>query len=112
MPKPRKSRNTAKFGFADIEYLMGMTDAEIERTAPPELPFFSDDFWKNAKVVFPSTKEAISFRVDADVLDWFRSAGPRYQTRMNAVLRSYVEQMAPVKRDKRTKRTKLVKRSV
>jgi uncharacterized protein (DUF4415 family) len=77
-----------------------MTDAEIERTAPSELPFhLPDDLWKKARVVMPENKEAISFRVDADVLKWFRAAGPRYQSRMNAVLRSYVDQMAkPVHR--------------
>jgi uncharacterized protein (DUF4415 family) len=36
-------------------------------------------------------KETISLRVDADVLEWFKAAGPGYQTRMNAVLRAYKE---------------------
>jgi hypothetical protein len=35
-------------------------------------------------------KEAISLRGDQDVLEWFRAQGPRYQSRMNAVLRTYV----------------------
>lgn len=34
----------------------------------------------------------ISLRVDADVLDWFKTQGPRYQSRLNAVLRSYMTQ--------------------
>jgi uncharacterized protein (DUF4415 family) len=34
-------------------------------------------------------KEAISLRVDQDVLDWFRAQGEGYQTRMNAVLRAF-----------------------
>ena len=41
----------------------------------------------------PAPKQAISLRIDRDVLDWFRAAGPRYQTRMNAVLRSYMSRM-------------------
>ncbi len=41
----------------------------------------------------PPSKRAISLRVDQDVLDWFRSRGPRYQTHMNAVLRAYVTEM-------------------
>jgi uncharacterized protein (DUF4415 family) len=97
MAKKPKFRNTSPYGWADIERLKKMSDAEIERTAPPELPFFPADFWKDAKVVMPPAKEAISLRVDADVLEWFRAAGPRYQTRMNAVLRSYVREMAPSK---------------
>ncbi len=36
-----------------------------------------------------SPKASISLRVDADVLDWFKSKGPGYQTRINAVLRAF-----------------------
>lgn len=36
-------------------------------------------------------KATISLRVDADVLEWFKAAGPGYQTRINAVLRAYKE---------------------
>jgi uncharacterized protein (DUF4415 family) len=43
-------------------------------------------------------KTSISLRVDADVLDWFKSAGPGYQTRMNAVLRAYKEAVAKAAR--------------
>jgi uncharacterized protein (DUF4415 family) len=32
-------------------------------------------------------KKLVSMRIDADVLDWFRSRGGRYQTRINTVLR-------------------------
>ena len=39
----------------------------------------------------PPRKEAISLRLDAEVLDWFRARGPGYQTRINAVLRAYME---------------------
>ena len=37
-------------------------------------------------------KTAISLRVDADVLAWFKAAGPGYQTRINAVLRAFMEE--------------------
>ena len=36
-------------------------------------------------------KAAISLRLDEEVLEWFRTRGPGYQTRMNAVLRAYME---------------------
>jgi uncharacterized protein (DUF4415 family) len=36
-------------------------------------------------------KAAIALRLDADVLDWFKSQGPGYQTRINAVLRAFKE---------------------
>jgi uncharacterized protein (DUF4415 family) len=70
-----------------------MSEREIERTSPPELADLPDDFWSEAEVVAVPAKEAISLRVDEDVLSWFREGGPRYQSRMNAVLRSYVQSM-------------------
>lgn len=42
----------------------------------------------------PSRKEAISLRLDHDVLDWFKTQGPGYQTRMNTVLRAYMDAAA------------------
>jgi uncharacterized protein (DUF4415 family) len=36
-------------------------------------------------------KAAVSLRLDADVLDWFKTRGAGYQTRINAVLRAYME---------------------
>jgi uncharacterized protein (DUF4415 family) len=47
--------------------------------------------WGNLKVDWPQPKQAISLRIDQDVLAWFRERGPGYQTRMNAVLRAFVE---------------------
>jgi uncharacterized protein (DUF4415 family) len=77
-------------GRADLARLRAMGEAEIARNSPPELASLPDDFWDNGTLVMPMTKEAISLRVDADILEWFRSLGPRYQTRMNAVLRAYM----------------------
>ncbi len=47
--------------------------------------------WTNLKVAWPQPKQAISLRIDRDVLAWFRDRGPGYQTRMNAVLRLFVD---------------------
>lgn len=77
-------------GRADIERLRKMSEAEIAGTSPDELSDLPVDFWDDAEVVVPEPKEAISLRVDGDVLEWFRRQGPRYQTRMNAVLRAYM----------------------
>src|SRR5262245_59087382 len=79
-------------GKADLARLRAMTEAQIEASAPAELADLPRDFWKYAELVLPVSKQAISLRVDEDVLDWFRRLGPRYQTRMNAVLRSYMTQ--------------------
>ena len=69
-----------------------MGEREIGRTSPADLADLPADFWDEATVVVPVQKEAISLRVDADVLGWFRQQGPKYQSRMNAVLRSYMTQ--------------------
>ena len=81
-------------GRADLGRLRRMTEAEIRRTAPPELADLPADFWDEGELVAPTAKQAISLRVDEDVLDWFKQTGPRYQTRMNAVLRSYMARRA------------------
>jgi len=47
--------------------------------------------WANVKVAWPQAKQAISLRIDQDILAWFRDGGPGYQTRMNAVLRAFVD---------------------
>ena len=36
-----------------------------------------------------ASKSSISLRVDQDVLEWFKSQGPGYQTRINSVLRAF-----------------------
>jgi Uncharacterized protein conserved in bacteria len=36
-------------------------------------------------------KASISLRVDSDVLEWFKSQGTGYQSRMNAVLKAFKE---------------------
>ena len=47
--------------------------------------------WSRAVKGLPPRKEHINIRVDADVLSWFRETGKDYQTRMNNVLRAFVE---------------------
>jgi uncharacterized protein (DUF4415 family) len=71
-----------------IEELKNMPDSAIDTSDIPEL---DRDFWDNAKLVHPRTKQAISIRLDSDVLDWFKNQGKGYQSLMNSVLKSYVE---------------------
>jgi len=49
-----------------------------------------DAVWTKAAEI-PSAKRQVTLRIDADVLDYFKHTGKRYQTRINAVLRTYVE---------------------
>lgn len=46
--------------------------------------------WANARIVEPQPKELVSIRLDHEVLEYFRAGGKGYQTRINAVLRSFV----------------------
>lgn len=50
-----------------------------------------DDIWPNARVIMPVPKQPISIRLDEDVVAFFKKSGAGYQSRMNAVLRSYME---------------------
>jgi uncharacterized protein (DUF4415 family) len=75
----------------DWEALRRMSDAEIHAglEADPDAHPTDDAFWKNAKVVLPRRKEVVTMRLDADLLAWFRQQRG-YQTRINAILRSYM----------------------
>ena len=71
-----------------LEEIAAIPDSEIDYSDIAEL---DPEFWKNAKVVFPKPKKTVTIRIDSDVLDWFKKRGKGYQSRMNAVLRSYME---------------------
>ena len=56
-----------------------------------DIPETSADFWANAELKMPVRKDRITIRIDADVLVWLRSDGKRYQSRINAILRQYMD---------------------
>ena len=72
---------------ARLEAVAAMPDESIDYS---DAPFLPDAVWVKA-ADFPEAKKQITLRIDADVLDYFRHTGRRYQTRINAVLRSYVD---------------------
>jgi uncharacterized protein (DUF4415 family) len=49
-----------------------------------------EQLWKTPKVVVPIPKEIVTMRLDADLLRWFRRERG-YQTRINAILRAYMQ---------------------
>jgi uncharacterized protein (DUF4415 family) len=81
-----------------LERLRNMEDKDIDTSDSPEV---SDAAWANAVVGNPLRKKLISVRLDADVIEWFKSGGPNYQTRMNQVLRVYMEHCQKAKSMKR-----------
>ncbi|MBI1320952.1 MAG: hypothetical protein GC168_18655 [Candidatus Hydrogenedens sp.] len=71
-----------------------LTDEEIAAAVasdPDAAPLLDEAWFKTAQVVEPPTKELISIRLDKDVLDYFRTTSERYQTRINAILRHYMQ---------------------
>jgi uncharacterized protein (DUF4415 family) len=78
----------------DWARLRAMTEDEIEAAAraDPEWQGLLDIDWSKAVLVVPRRKEAISIRLDEDVLAFFKTLGSGYQTRINAVLRHFMEQ--------------------
>jgi uncharacterized protein (DUF4415 family) len=68
-----------------------MSISKEKKTSKPDIPELDEMFWKNAVVEYPERKRPVTLRLDADILEWFRSTGKGYQTRINAVLRSYYE---------------------
>ena len=88
-----KARSAAR-GKTDWAAVAAKSDADIERDAaddPDAAPIFTDAMLERAKWVQPAKAVPISLRVDPDVLEFYKQGGPGYQSRMNAVLRAYVE---------------------
>ncbi len=66
-----------------------------ERINYGDIPELDDAVFAQPLVEWPPKKETITMRVDADVLDWFRGQGSGYQTRINRVLRHYMDVTDP-----------------
>ena len=64
-----------------------MSDKDINLDDIPEL---DDKFFKNTQLQLPN-KQAVTMRLDSDVLEWFKKQGKGYQTRINQLLRKYME---------------------
>lgn len=71
----------------DWKRLSEMDDKAISTDEIPEL---DDTFFERARVRVPA-KQPVTLRIDEDVLEWFKSQGKGYQTRINRLLRLYME---------------------
>jgi len=65
-----------------------LTDEDIDTS---DIPPLDESFFAQAELRMPRTKPAITIRLDPDVLEWFKAQGKGYQTRINVVLRMYME---------------------
>ena len=76
-------------GQTDYARLDAMTEEELEASIDHDEEGEID--WGTVRVGIPGPKQQLTVRLDRDVVAWFKAQGPGYQTRMNAVLKSYVE---------------------
>jgi uncharacterized protein (DUF4415 family) len=92
MKEKHTGKASAKRGSTDWKRLDSLSDKEIRSAieADPEARPTDANFWKTAKVTLPRTKQTITIRLDQDLLEWLRRQ-KGYQTRINAVLRTYME---------------------
>ena len=76
----------------DWERLRSTGDVELRAAIEADTDVCSTDeaFWQGARVVWPQRKETVTMRLDADLLQWFRRERG-YQTRINAILRTYMK---------------------
>jgi len=80
----------ARYSLSAIKRKVSRGASKTSTNAPEASPLGAD-FWKRARVVMPPGKTSVHLRVDSDVFEWFKKQGDGHLTRMNAVLRSYVE---------------------
>jgi uncharacterized protein (DUF4415 family) len=90
----RSTHSARRRGGTNWARVDGLTERAIEkavRSDPDAAPLLDREWFKRAKVLLPERKTALSLRLDPDIVRWFKAQGPRYQSRMNAVLRAYME---------------------
>jgi uncharacterized protein (DUF4415 family) len=90
----KRSRVPASRRKVDWRRFDAVTDAEIRAAAEADAdaaPLLTSAWLRRARLVTPPDKTLISIRLDTDVLEHFR-AKPRYQTRINAILRIVMEE--------------------
>ncbi len=75
-----------------LKQIESISEKEIDYSDIPET---DEAFWAKAELRLPQTKKGVYLRLDPDLIDWLKRQGPGYQTRINAILRSYMETHEP-----------------
>ena len=90
--KEKRTGKTSTRKGTDWNRLRSLSDRQIRRAieSDPEARPTDAEFWKKARVVIPAAKQTITIRLDADLLEWLRKQ-KGYQTRINAVLRTFMD---------------------
>ena len=85
-----KKPTTAVYSLTEI--MKTQSAVQDDLASAPEAESLPPGFWDKAQIVLPDDRKvSIHLRVDPDVLAWFRGQGKGHLSRMNAVLRSYME---------------------
>ncbi len=85
-------KHMTRMSLDEIRKMKSQTDWDRVKAAPDhEGEQEIDVDWSKARLVEPEPKKLISLRLDRDIVEFFRGQGKGYQTRMNAVLRAYME---------------------
>ena len=87
-----KKNSTSNKSGTDFKRLDAMTDAEIDFSDIPEVTpeMFAKGIVRRG--LKPITKKQLTLRLDSDLIEWFKEQGQGYQTKMNALLRAYMEE--------------------
>ncbi|MGB8427476.1 MAG: BrnA antitoxin family protein [Desulfobacterales bacterium] len=101
-------KNTSERSLTDLERLDKMSDSEIDFSDIPEVSpqKFARAIVRKGLKPLP-TKAQVTLRIDFDVLEWFKDSGKRYQTRINKILRAYMEECQGSARHKEKGESKL-----
>ena len=96
----RRKRGSTTKDRTNLRRVRAQTDAALRKAAENDPDsFVPDAAWlRRARLVMPQRKETVTLRLDPDVLSWFRREGRGYQTRINAVLRAFVQANGPLPR--------------
>ncbi len=87
-----KKKSTSNKSRTDFDRLDKMKDEDIDFTDAPEI---TPEMFAKAVVrrgLKPRTKKQITLRIDSDVLEWYKKQGRGYQTKINLLLRAYMNE--------------------
>ncbi len=78
-----------KLSEAELDHLKVLAARPYSEIDTSDIPELTPEQWKNAVrgKFYRPVKRQITARVDADVLEWLKSQGNCYQSRINAILR-------------------------
>ena len=87
-----KKKTISKQSETDWKRVEAMTNEQIDLTETPEVSaeMFARAIVRRGLKIIPR-KTQLTLRVDSDVLEWYKKQGAGYQTKINALLRAYME---------------------